>query len=197
MTDRNKIRQTMRERRRALNSAEKNRASLALCEHLAASRLFMNSQRIAFYLPNDGEIDLSPLIDYAWQVQKQCYLPVLSLRHSQRLWFLPYSPQTTLVSNRFDIPEPVHRNRERRFKALGLDLILMPLVAFDNQGNRLGMGGGFYDRTLSFLNYRQIWLSPRLIGTAYHFQHQTSLPYQAWDVPMHGVATENGVLRYK
>ena len=188
MNDRDQLRRTLRNKRRSLDSGAREKASLAVCENIAASRWYQNSRRIAFYLSNDGEIDLQPLIEHAWQNHKHCFLPVLGIRHTQRLWFLPYTANTPLAANRFGIPEPVHANRERRFKPMTLDLILMPLVAFDTQGNRLGMGGGFYDRTLSFLNWRQHWQRPRLIGTAYDFQQQAQLDSRDWDVALHGIA---------
>ncbi len=185
----------MRQRRRALSHSERIHASLALAEQVAASRLFQTSERIAFYLPNDGEIDLQPLIEYAWQVNKQCFLPVIGPRNSRRLWFLPYRADMPLQVNRFGIPEPVHHRGERQFKPHALDLILLPLVAFDPSGHRLGMGGGFYDRTLAFLAHRRLWHKPHLLGTAYQFQQLDTLPTQPWDIPLDGIATEHGVLR--
>ncbi|HID49286.1 MAG TPA: 5-formyltetrahydrofolate cyclo-ligase [Chromatiales bacterium] len=193
MNDRDRLRQALRRRRRALGESERRHASLQVCEHVAASRLFINSRRIAFYLPNDGEIDLQPLIEHAWQTHKQCYLPVIGSRNSRRLWFLPYAPHTPLQLNRFGIPEPLHHPGERRFKPHALDLVLLPLVAFDSHGHRLGMGGGYYDRTLAFLTHRRIWSKPRLLGTAYQFQQQASLPVHPWDVPLDGIATEQGI----
>jgi 5-formyltetrahydrofolate cyclo-ligase len=77
-----------------------------------------------------------------------------------------------------------------------LDLILTPLVAFDDQGNRLGMGGGFYDRTLAYLGRRKHWKKPRLIGTAHAFQQVARLPHESWDVPLHGVVTEKALLSF-
>ncbi|MCG6887218.1 MAG: 5-formyltetrahydrofolate cyclo-ligase [Proteobacteria bacterium] len=195
MSNRNQLRQALRRQRCALSEAERRHASLQLCEHVATSRLFVNSHRIAFYLPNDGEIDLQPLIEYAWQTGKQCYLPVIGPRNSRRLWFLPYAPHSPLWTNRFGISEPLHHPGERRFKPHALNLILLPLVAFDANGNRLGMGGGFYDRTFAFLTHRRIWHRPRLLGTAYQFQQQASLPVYPWDVPLDGIATEQGIIR--
>ena len=195
MTDKHQLRQEMRQRRRALTHSERSHASYALAEHVAASRLFQTSQRIAFYLPNDGEIDLQPLLEYAWQVNKQCFLPVIGPRNSRRLWFLPYTKDIPLEQNRFGIPEPVHHRGERQFKPHALDLILLPLVAFDKNGNRLGMGGGFYDRTLAFLAQRQHWQKPRLLGTAYQFQQHKNLPTQPWDIPLGGVVTEQGLIQ--
>ena len=185
----------MRQRRRDLSHSERLHAAYALAEHVAASHLFQTSHRIAFYLPNDGEIDLQPLIEYAWQVNKQCFLPVIGPRNSRRLWFLPYTADIPLQVNRFGIPEPIHHRGERQFKPHALDLILLPLVAFDKNGHRLGMGGGFYDRTLAFLAHRRLWRKPHLLGTAYQFQQLKALPTQPWDIPLDGIATEQGVLQ--
>lgn len=193
MNSRNDIRNQMRQQRSELTHAQRMHASHSLTEHLAASSIFKNSQRIAFYLPNNGEMDLSSLISLAWAYNKQCYLPVLGLRNSRKMWFTPYLPGSHLIANRFGIAEPEHHNSARLFKAQSLDLILMPLVAFDQQGHRLGMGGGFYDRTLQFLLHRQNWMKPRLIGTAYAFQEASQLENASWDVPLHGIATENGL----
>lgn len=191
MDKRQQIRQQMREQRRTLNEAEQQHRALQLSANLVQSRLFNNSQHIALYLSNDGEIDPCWLIEAAWQRGKQCYLPVLGLRPGNRLWFIPYHPETKLINNRFGIPEPVHARRQRMLKPQSLDLILMPLVAFDQHGNRLGMGGGFYDRTLSFLRYRHSWRKPRLIGLAYEFQRVDQLPQQSWDIPLDAIATED------
>ncbi|MDR9435895.1 MAG: 5-formyltetrahydrofolate cyclo-ligase [Thiohalophilus sp.] len=197
MTDRKSLRFSMRDRRRALSVEEQREASLALSEQLAGHRLFHLAQRIAFYLPNDGEIDLTWLIEYAWQQNKQCYLPVLGPRNGQRMWFLPYRPDTRLIPNRFGIPEPAHRRRDRLFSPMSLDLVLMPLVAFDHQGNRVGMGGGFYDRTFGFRRYRRHWQRPWLLGTAYAFQQVEQIDAAIWDVPLDGIATEQGLLRFQ
>lgn len=197
MNSRNDIRNQIRQQRSELTRAQQLNASVLLTTQLATSSLFKNSQRIAFYLPNDSEMDVTPLISLAWTYRKQCYLPVLGLRNSRKLWFTPYRPDTLLINNRFGIPEPQHKNSARLFKAQSLDLILMPLVAFDNKGHRLGMGGGFYDRTLQFLLQRQQWSKPRLIGTAYAFQEVPQLDNEPWDVPLHGIATENGLQRFK
>ena len=194
---RNEIRQQIRQQRRDLSLAQQQQASSALTTYVAGSSLFHNSKRIAFYLPNEGEMDITPLISLAWAQRKQCYLPVLGMRNSRKMWFAPYHPETLLVANRFGIPEPQHSHRDRMFKAQNLDLVLMPLVAFDNHGNRLGMGGGFYDRTLQFLLHRESWKKPRLIGTAYAFQKVSQMEKQAWDVPLDGIATENGLKLFK
>ena len=193
MDQRQQIRQQMRTQRQQLSEADRRNAAMQLCKQLDSSRLFNTSQHIALYLANDGEIDPWYLMHAAWQRGKQCYLPVLGLRPGNRLWFIPYEPDTSLTNNRFGIPEPIHSRRQRLLKPHSLDLIFMPLLAFDQQGNRLGMGGGFYDRTLAFLKQRHSWRKPRLVGLAYEFQQTHSIPDQKWDVPLDAVATEQHI----
>ena len=184
------LRQQIREKRRALSDSEREQAAFLLCESLASTRLYQRSKHVAFYLPNDGEMDLTLLIEHAWQQGKHCYLPVLAEPNTRRLWFIPYKPDDKLKLNRFGIPEPVHSASLRLRKTISLDLVLMPLVAFDTQGNRLGMGGGFYDRTLAFLTHRQYWHKPNLLGIAYEFQKQKQLKTNMWDIPLQAIATE-------
>lgn len=184
------LRKQIRQQRRALNETDREHAAFSLCERISSSRLFQKSKHIAFYLSNDGEMDLSLLIEHAWQQGKQCYLPVLAEPNTQQLWFIPYTKETKLKNNRFGIPEPVHSHKTRLKKTLSLDLILMPLVAFDIQGNRVGMGGGFYDRSLAFLKQRRNWHKPNLLGIAYEFQKQETIKTSPWDVPLQGIATE-------
>ena len=191
------LRQLLREQRRSLSFTQRQQASFLLCERIASSRVFQRSKKIAFYLPNDGEIDLTLLIEHAWQQQKLCYLPVLSKPISQGLWFAPYTTESKLRNNRFLIPEPVTPHSARLFKTMRLDLILMPLVAFDALGNRLGMGGGFYDRSLAFLSHRHFWKKPVLMGTAYEFQKQKKLAAANWDIPLNSIITEKNLYSVK
>lgn len=137
-------------------------------------------------------MDLAPLIERLWRCGKQIYLPVL---HGPALWFMPFTPRTPLAHNRFGIPEP-NLNAPHRAALRTLDLVLMPLVAFDRNGNRLGMGGGFYDRTFAYLRGSPRWARPCLIGTAYEFQRVPPLAVQPWDVPLGGVVTELGLERF-
>lgn len=182
----------MRQQRRALTPQQRRQAARSLAALLGSHPLFLRSRHIAFYLPNDGELDLTPLIERAWSMGKRCYLPVVSPLYHNRLWFAPYTGEEQLVPNRFGIPEPdLPWSRMRQTWAL--DLILTPLVAFDADGNRLGMGGGYYDRTLAYLARRRVWRKPRLVGTAYGFQQVEALPSRPWDVPLHGIATDQSL----
>lgn len=190
--DRNAIRRLVRQRRRELTPQQRHHLSAQLVRHITTSAQFRNSSTIGLYLPNDGEVDLSGAAEAAWQRGKQCYLPVLSPLYHNRLWFAPYTPDTPLAANRFGIPEPAVNWRAIR-RVWSLDLLLMPLVAFDRHGNRLGMGGGYYDRTLAYLGHRQQWRKPCLLGTAFEMQRFEQLPQQAWDIPLEGVVTEQGL----
>ena len=151
------------------------------------SALFRRSRHIAFFLANDGELDPQLLMHRAWRMGKQCYLPVITPAKS--LWFAPYEHGDALTPNRFGIPEPARAGLPL-LSARILDLILTPLVAFDDHGNRLGMGSGFYDRTLSFLRHRHAWRKPRLLGVAHELQHLATLQAATWDVTLDGVATD-------
>lgn len=182
-------RRRLRQQRRRLSDAQRSACAHALAAELAGHRLFLNSRKIAAYLPVDGEVETSPLIRLAWDMGKEVYLPVLAPAQANRLWFSRFDPDTTLVGNRFGIPEPERAHRQR-IAVTALDLVLAPLVGFDTQGHRLGMGGGFYDRTFAFLRHRRHWKKPRLVGLAYEFQRLEALPGEPWDVPLSGVATE-------
>jgi len=186
---RNSLRRTLRQQRDALSDSEQRIAAAQLSTTVSTCRLFRVSQRIALYLPNGGEIDPQPLMERIWAAKKFCYLPILSRLRHDRLWFAPYTPDIPLTLNRFGIPEPSVPAR-RWVRAQELDLVLLPLVAFDMQGNRLGMGGGFYDKSLAFLRTRRVWRKPHLIGLAHDFQRVDALETCAWDVPLQAVATD-------
>lgn len=187
MQSKSELRRQLRHRRRSLSRTERNRRARALALQFIDTQLAHRCQRVAVFLPNDGEPDLKPLIRRLWAMGKQCYLPVLN-RH--RLWFLPYYQHTPLRPNRFQIPEPA-MVPNRRIPPQTLDLVLTPLVAFDRRGNRLGMGGGFYDRTFAYLDHRRHWRRPQLLGVAFDFQEVEELPAHPWDVPLNGVITDS------
>ena len=184
------IRQQLRARRRALSAVEQDIAAAFAVTHILRDPMFLRSTHIALYLPNDGELDLTDLLEPAWRMRKCCYLPVLAAP-GKRLSFAPLTADSRLRPNRFGIPEPVVGHRDLR-QPLQLDLVLAPLVAFDLDGNRLGMGGGYYDRSFGFLRRRKHWRRPRLIGVAHDFQRVDKLPAQSWDVPLQGIFTNAG-----
>ncbi len=190
------IRKEIRANRRALSEPQRQQANWAITENITSASFFKRSQRIAGYISNDGEPDLSTLMQQAWSRNKQWHLPIIGLPNINHLWFAPFNKNDTLTSNRYGIDEPsmaLHKTT----RPWGLDLILMPLVAFDANGNRLGMGKGYYDRTLKFLRHRQHWRKPRLVGIAYELQKVDKLITQAWDIPLDAIVTEETIYTIK
>ncbi len=196
MDARAQIRQRIRQQRRHLSQLERVTATEAICGCLVSCSLFQNSCCLAGFMANENEPDLAAVMVQAWALGKRWHLPIIGLPFLNQLWFGRYEMGDALQENRFGIAEP----KVALAKATppwGIDLVLMPLVAFDLQGNRLGMGKGYYDRTLSYLRQRRHWRKPRLIGVAYEFQKVDALPFQPWDVPLDGVVTEAGFYPFR
>jgi 5-formyltetrahydrofolate cyclo-ligase len=181
------LRQSIRRQRRALTPAAATRCARQLAHHARHHRLVTGSHHIAAYLAADGEMDPLPLMHELWSLGKHIYLPVLVTFSHQKLWFAKFEPGDELVYNRYGIPEPLRR---RLIKPCALDLVLAPLVAFDTAGHRIGMGGGYYDRSFAFLLQRNHWRKPRMLGIAYEFQRLSAIRPNAWDVPLDAIATE-------
>ena len=185
-------RQLIRSQRRALSGREQHDHALALSNQLSRLNTFRYSNKIAFYLANDGEIDPSFIIKQAWNMGKQVFLPILSPLNDQ-LYFAPYKPGSEMKINRFGINEPVCQARQW-LRAHQLDVLFLPLVAFDKKGNRLGMGGGFYDRSLAYLSSRKVLKKPQLIGLAHELQQLDNIHHEKWDIPVNQIITEKRII---
>lgn len=195
-SSRRELRQELRRRRRALSASQRKQADRALCQRLKRLPEVHRARRVALYLPNDGEIDPRPLIAWLDRRGVHIYLPVLKPLSDNSLWFVHYHPGTPMRRNRFGIPEPHTRHgahRARRMQAWALDLILLPLVGFDDLGQRMGMGGGFYDRSLAFT--QRPGPRPTLIGLAHDCQRVDRLPAAPWDVPLDAIVSDTRVVR--
>jgi len=182
------LRSSLRKKRRSLSYQEQQAAADNLAINLLTHPDLSRSRHIAVYLPNDGEIDPFPYVEVAHRRGVTFYLPVLHPIHRGRLVFAPFSDNTHLTPNRFGIPEPSFSNGLSR-PPWAMDAVLFPLVGFDEAGGRLGMGGGFYDRTFAFTRIRPR-LAPKLIGLAHDCQQVSALPVEPWDVPLHSVVTD-------
>ncbi len=189
MHDPVQLRREIRAQRRALSPQTQQTHSQAMGGILTATTLFRNSSRIAVYVEHDGEMGVTHLISRILSHGKRCYLPVLRPMLPNRLWFSEYRPGDRLIQNRYGIIEPDIRRR-RPVAAWALDLVLVPLVAFDATGNRIGMGAGFYDRTFAYLTSRNRWRKPKLIGIAHKLQQLDLIQSNHWDIPLDGVVTE-------
>lgn len=133
------LRRVLRLRRRALSRSQQRVAARNLYRQLAQSPQFRRARHIALYLPNDGEIDPRPLLAAAQKRGKHIYLPVLSAWPRTKMVFQRVSRHEKLAGNRFRILEPRPQPKRQR-KVWALDLVLLPLVGFDDRGGRLGMG---------------------------------------------------------
>lgn len=189
--DRKALRKALRKRRQCLSPQQQKRASDHLARVLNRNLKAAQARHVAVYLSGDGEIDPRTFIRKARRRGVQFYLPVLHPVHHRRLVFMPWHQGSQLKPNRFGIPEPELRATQCR-PAWALDLVLMPLVGFDENGGRLGMGGGFYDRTFAFSRQRRR-LCPTLIGLAHEVQKVPELAVEHWDVPLDAVATDQAL----
>lgn len=187
---REQIRRAVRERRRALTQQERHTAALAARAVLSRSGLLRRGARIGVYLAVRGEIDTAPIIELARRRGCKLFAPVIDCSRQGDMWFA--SLAGTLRANRIGILEPQHVLVSGR----SLDLVLVPIVAFGPRGERLGTGGGYYDRAFAYLRRRAAWLKPRLVGLAYHWQRVDELVARPWDVPLRAVITDREVLRF-
>lgn len=179
-----------RELRRLIPSTEKIISSQAL-RKIFIQHFDVSQKNIAVYLAQDGELDLKYLIEKLWENKANIYLPVIDCV-TQQLQFAHYSSATIMKKNQYKIDEPADI---RSFIAPEkLDIVLMPLVAFDKNGTRLGMGKGFYDKAFEFCRASQH--KPKLIGVAYSCQYCDKLPVEIWDVPLDGILTEKELLLF-
>lgn len=181
-TLRNQLRQQIRKTRANLTALQQQQAEDSITQQALELIEERNAQHIALYISFDGEISTDKLIKILWAQGKQVYLPVLHPFNPNHLLFLRYLPDIPMLKNKFGIWEP-KLNVQNVLPLDELDILFTPLVAFDKQGNRLGMGGGFYDRTL------QHWQkSPFIpVGLAHQCQQVEQLPTEAWDVPLHQI----------
>lgn len=190
------LRQHLRLARRSLTTGQQRRHAESVAVTLSGLMPFHNAVRIGIYLATDGELDPSTVLHKARGRRKRFYAPVLRRPGDRKLWFLPHDPAEPLRLNRYRIREPALRNGRLRL-ARQMDLLLVPLVGFDTRCHRIGMGGGYYDQTLSFLKTRLHWQRPVLIGIAHECQRVEHLEPNPWDVPLDLVVTDQAVYSRK
>ncbi|MEE4249645.1 MAG: 5-formyltetrahydrofolate cyclo-ligase [Alcanivoracaceae bacterium] len=184
---RQQLRRDMRRRRQALSRADQIAASNRLRRNLSSSLIVRQARRVGVFLAADGELDPLPALLGPDNPSRSLYLPVLPQHVDAVLHFALWKPGEALIPNRYGIGEPPLQQR-RLAPLWSLDLVLMPLVAFDRAGTRLGMGGGFYDRALAALSRQP--KRPHLYGVAHSFQEVEMLPAAPWDQPLDGVITD-------
>lgn len=190
-SERQQIRTQIRRQRQALSPQQQQQAAQQVAERALSFPLLAQARNVALFLSFDGELDTRPLISRLWQRGQQVYLPVLHPFSTGQLLFIRYLPDTPLIPNRYGIPEP-SLNLTELAPLDTLDIILVPLVAFDARGQRLGMGGGFYDRTLQ--HWQQHGVLPA--GLAHCCQQVPALPTEQWDIPLPVIITPEKVWQW-
>ena len=176
----NLARYALREVRKRLSPGYQKQASEQVCTRIKTLEPYRYAKHIALYHAIEGEIRLDNIWRSAPLHGKFCYFPALTADKS--LVFLPATPATSFRKNRYNIPEP-DVDFSQAISLDKIDLMFLPLLAFDRHGTRLGMGAGYYDRTLA----RQ---KPNLlIGVAYDFQQQSFILRQEWDIALHSIIT--------
>lgn len=189
-SDKAALRASGAQARAGLTEKQRDTLNQTIVEHLLASQVFQGAQQIATYFAHRAEVSLHALGEPARRAGRQLYLPVIDRPTKGHLSFGHWATDTQLAPNRWGIPEPPAPWVGVKM----LNVLLMPLVAFDARGNRIGMGGGYYDRTLAALaTSADADRKPHLIGVAYECQRVDTFTPDPWDIPLDWILTENGI----
>lgn len=187
------LRKTLRNLRQQLTQHQQKTHSEQACQLLIHASLLTDACKVAVFLSQDGELGTEELIQQLWKNSNtEVYLPALETSPNWHMGFSLYKPNSKLIPNKFNILEPDIPVSEHLSGNM-MDLVIVPLVGFDKAGNRLGMGGGYYDRTFEF-KHQQPNAKPLLVGWAHSCQHVEKLPNEAWDVPLNALVTEQEIL---
>jgi 5-formyltetrahydrofolate cyclo-ligase len=170
-----------------MSDEARDHASSKICLKIIHSHEFFSCDSIACYLPVFGEVDPTIIIKRAWCAKKRVFCPVTDA-HGNMI-FRQLTPNTDLERNKFGLLEPVSGPVAA---AKTFDLVITPVVAFDDQHHRIGMGGGYFDRCFYFLKHRKKWLRPKLIGIAFDCQKVEKIAPNPWDIRLYQVITEKG-----
>ncbi|MHB1057376.1 MAG: 5-formyltetrahydrofolate cyclo-ligase [Rhodanobacter sp.] len=187
---RRELRQRLADRRRALAPAERIAAAQGLRRNLEQLPEYLTDTRVAGYWASHGELPLNLAIAPLAGRGQRFLLPVIGT--DKRLRFAPWQAGDEVQPNRYGIPEPVAP--AELLEPFQLDLVLVPLLGFDRRGNRLGHGGGYYDRSFAFLNEQVRPTEPLLVGIAYDFQELEIVHKEAWDVALDFIATDRELI---
>jgi 5-formyltetrahydrofolate cyclo-ligase len=188
--DRRSLRQRIRAERRALPPGVRAAADRAIANHIRRLGAYRTARRIAVFLAFDGEPSLAALMESAARSGKRLYAPVIT---RSRMRFAELELGGQFGTNFFGIQEP---HLGAPIDPRRLDLVLTPLVAFDDWGVRIGVGRGYYDRCFRFLRGHSAWKRPKLLAVAYELQHVPAIEENDWDVPLWGAVTEARVRRF-
>ena len=191
-TDKDHARKSLLLLRSQLSAALQQQKSAQIIDHIKKSDVLNSAKNIAYFHAVRGEANPAELANVAPK-HTQFYLPVIAPNKNEGLLFAPINQDTEFKNNQFSIPEPIVDSSEM-INARDLDLVIMPLLGFDNSGNRLGMGGGYYDRCFAFKKDKE--LKPILLGFSYDFQEIGPISTEPWDIGLDMIATESALIRF-
>ena len=189
----NTLRKQLRQQRRAVTPNQQQQAQQAVLQRLIRLPKFQYAKKVGVYLDAFGEIHTQRIIEYCFVQGKQVYLPMICNMNQQLVWVEISRHQ--YIKKRFShhplgMKEPM---ASRGKHVSHLDLLIMPLLACDKYGTRIGMGGGYYDRTLASAPQR-----PYRLGIAHDFQLiHANLPRKNWDQPLDALLTPECFLQFK
>jgi len=181
----NKYRKHGRNARINMSPDERAVASDKIAEKVIHSSWFQRSKIIACYLPVAGEVDTKRIIARAWRMKKRVFAPVVEKNGD--MTFREITAETALYKNNYGLYEPLDA---KSIDPRMLDVVVTPLVAFVSHNQRIGMGGGYFDRTFSFLSNRSSYFHPKLIGVAFACQEVEEIPANPWDIRLFSVVSE-------
>ena len=180
------LRRNALQARRELSIENRAAASKIICDKVIRTSSFSAAKLVACFLPMPDEVDTRSIIERAWCANKRIFVPIT--RAKGKMFFREIRPDTTLVRNSMSIWEPVSGEI---IEPRALQLVVTPLVAFDRLNHRIGMGGGFYDRSFSFLRHRKHWFKPKLFGIAFKCQEVEKITANPWDIRLYRTFDES------
>lgn len=187
------FRRSIRARRKQLNPIAIQQASLQIAARSLHLGQIFESKHIGYYIADEGEVDSSPIIQSQILQNKLFYLPAIVSHEEKHLSYYLHQPHESMQTNRYGIKEPSTENKKPIDLQL-LDLVFVPLVAFDSSCNRIGRGAGYYDHTFAFTQKLMPHQKrPLLIGLGYEFQKIPNITPSRWDVPLDFVVTEDQI----
>jgi len=182
-------REISKSRRNKLSDYKKKKASIAISKAIINLDDFNYASNVGCYMSSYGEVDTWPIVNEIWKRGKNLFLP--KIRTNSKMDFAKTTSNEKFLNNQYGIKEPISNNfTDSKF----LDLVIVPLVAFDNKGNRIGMGGGYYDREFNYLKKEKKPSKPLLIGVAFDCQKFEKIQQDSWDVSLSNVFTESGCI---
>jgi 5-formyltetrahydrofolate cyclo-ligase len=179
------LRRAGRVARENLSDRERYLASEKIAEKVTRSCWFQRASFVACYLSAPDEVATWSIIQRAWNMKKRIFAPVL--KKNDRMQFCELTADTSIQVNQFGLAEPVS---DKIISPRMLDIVITPVVAFDDTGHRVGMGGGYFDRTFSFLRGRKHLFHPKLVGVAFACQKVERISPNPWDIPLFDTINE-------